>query len=289
MILLSTGSLYTYGLARVFAMAADAGFDGVEVLVDGRWDSRDPSYLGQLSRQYGLPIAVLHSPFVPEIQGWPSGQLERLERTVALAEELGVGTVVSHLPLRISGLEVRMMGFRSRRFFLPIPWKRRGAYYRFLREGRIQQMGSTRGVRIALENMPARHLLGIPFNAFWFNRPMDLGHFPFLTMDTTHWGTFGQDPNEIYPRLRERIVHVHLSNFNGGEHRTPWDGHLDLGRFLRLLREEGYRGAVSVECEPESLNAWNTSLCQETLKRALAFCQEHLHGPWPHDGTANRT
>ena len=85
MILLSTGSLYNYGLARVFAMAAEAGFDGVEVLVDGRWDSRDPSYLKRLSQEHGLPIAVLHSPFVPGIQGWPAGQLRRLERTVALA------------------------------------------------------------------------------------------------------------------------------------------------------------------------------------------------------------
>ena len=289
MILLSTGSLYTYGLARVFEFAAEAGFDGVEVLVDGRWDSRDPSYLGRLSRQYGLPIAVLHSPFVPEIQGWPSGQLERLERTVALAEELGVGTVVSHLPLRINGLEFRMMGFGNRRFFLPIPWNRRGAYYRFLQEGRYQEWESTRGVRIALENMPARHLLGFPFNAFWFNRPMDLRRFPFLTMDTTHWGTFGRDPTEIYPHLRGRIVHVHLSNFNGAEHRTPWDGHLDLGRFLCLLREGDYRGAVSVECEPESLNAWNAALCLETLKRARSFCQEHLHGPRPGADTGNRT
>lgn len=281
MIILSTGSLYTYGLARVFATAAEVGFDGVEVLVDGRWDSRDSSYLKRLSSEYGLPIVALHSPFVPEIQGWPAGQLGRLERTVALAEELEVATVVSHLPLRIGGLEVRMMGFGSRLFFLPIPWKRRGAYYRFLLEGRLQQMQSSRGVRIAMENMPARYIFGVPFNAFWFNRPMELLRFPSLTMDTTHLGTFGMDPAEIYPRLRGRIVHVHLSNFDGKEHRTPWRGHLDLARFLRLLGEDGYRGAVSIECDPEVLNAWNGPLCLETLKRALSFCRACFASPQP--------
>ena len=279
MILLSTGSLYNYGLNRVFAMAAEVGFDGVEVLVDGRWDSRDPSYLKGLSQEYGLPIAVLHSPFVPEIHGWPPGQLGRLERTVALAEELGVDTVVSHLPLRIGGLEMRMIGFRGRRLFLPVPWKRRGAYYRFLREGRFQQMQSSKGVRIAVENMPARHILGFPFNAFWFNRPMELLRFPSLTMDTTHLGTFGIDPAEIYPRLKGRVVHVHLSNFDGMEHRMPWAGHLDLARFLHLLGEQGYRGAVSIECDPEALNAWNGLLCLETLKRALSFCRSHFSCP----------
>lgn len=276
MIILSTGSLYTYGLARVFAIAAEAGFDGVEVLVDGRWDSRDSSHLKQLSWEYGLPIVVLHSPFVPEIHGWPPGQLARLERTVALAAELEVATVVSHLPLRVGGLEVRMMGFRSCRFFLPVPGKLRGAYYRFLREGRFQQMEASSGVKIALENMPLRHILGIPFNAFWFNRPLELLRFPSLTLDTTHLGTFGIDPAEIYPPLKGRIVHVHLSNFDGKEHRPPWDGHLDLARFLRLLSEEGYRGAVSIECDPVTLNAWSGPLCLETLKRALSFCRAHF-------------
>ena len=43
-IALSTGSLYTYGIARVFELAAEAGFDAIEVLADQRWDSRQPDY-----------------------------------------------------------------------------------------------------------------------------------------------------------------------------------------------------------------------------------------------------
>ena len=39
---LSTGSLYTYGLDRVFALAAEVGFDGIEVLIDPRFDTRQP-------------------------------------------------------------------------------------------------------------------------------------------------------------------------------------------------------------------------------------------------------
>ncbi|NLF02028.1 MAG: NUDIX domain-containing protein, partial [Anaerolineales bacterium] len=52
---LSTGSLFTYGLVRALEMAAEAGFDGVEVLVDHRWDTRQPVYLRRLACQAGMP------------------------------------------------------------------------------------------------------------------------------------------------------------------------------------------------------------------------------------------
>ena len=38
MIALSTGSLFTYGTARVARLAAAAGFDGLEIMIDDRWD-----------------------------------------------------------------------------------------------------------------------------------------------------------------------------------------------------------------------------------------------------------
>jgi hypothetical protein len=49
MLALSTGSLYTYGLDRVFGLAQKAGFDGIEVLVDGRWDTRQADYLDNVT------------------------------------------------------------------------------------------------------------------------------------------------------------------------------------------------------------------------------------------------
>ena len=61
MIVLSTGSLYTYGTGRVFQLAAEAGFDGIEVLIDNRPDTYQVGYLRHLSRENDLPIMALHS------------------------------------------------------------------------------------------------------------------------------------------------------------------------------------------------------------------------------------
>ncbi len=112
-IALSTGSLYAYGLARVFALAAEAGFKAIEILVDHRWDCRQPAYLRQLSPETDLPIAAVHSPFKPFVPGWPRDPLGRPREIVAVAHEVGGPVVVAHLPLRIRGMQVEFFGLRT--------------------------------------------------------------------------------------------------------------------------------------------------------------------------------
>jgi sugar phosphate isomerase/epimerase len=275
MIALSTGSLYTYGTARVFDLAAHVGFDGIEVLVDHRPDTRDPDYLRRLWAEHDLPIVALHSPFARDVPGWPSDQMGRLERTVALAQALKVPVVVTHLPYRLAGLVLQWYGMHSGRLLLPVPWFQRGPYYRLLAEGGLAEMEEQSDVAIAVENMPDRRVLGISLPAYWFNHPEQMARFPHVTLDTTHVGTWGWDLLGVYEPLRERIAHVHLSNFNGQEHRSPLDGHLPLDVLLRRLAEDSYQGTISVESCPEALNADDAGQCRATLEQALAFCRRH--------------
>jgi sugar phosphate isomerase/epimerase len=276
MIALSTGSLYVYGTARVFELAAQVGFDGIEVLCDHRPDTRDPAYLRRLSETHGLPIVALHNPFSHSLSAWPSDQLGRLERTLALAEELSVPTVVAHLPYCLAGILVQWNGALSGRFVLPLPWVQRKPWYRVLAEGRLAELEAESGVRIAVENMPQRRALGVSLPIHWFNRPERMTGFPHVTLDTTHVGTWGWDLLDVYETLRDRIAHVHLSNYDGREHRAPEDGRLPLAALLRRLAEDGYQGAISVESNPRALGAEGAKECRATLERTLAFCREHL-------------
>lgn len=276
MIALSTGSLHTYGLSRIFRLAAEVGFDGIEVMIDRPNDNRNATYLRHLSEEHSLPIVALHSPFVYRIPGWPADQLGRLEQTVALAQALGVPIVVTHLPYRVYGILYQWHGPRPRWGLLPVFWPRRGPYYHLLRhEERLAQMEADSGVQIAVENMPARRLLGIPLSLYWFNRASELARFPHLTLDTTHIGTWGADLLETYGRLADRVAHVHLSNYDGREHRPPPDGWLALDVLLRRLAVDGFRGTVSVECNPEAFEAEDPRACRAALERALAFCRQH--------------
>ena len=277
MITLSSGSLYSYGTVRVFELVSQAGYDGIEVLIDYRWDTLQPAYLRRLSADYGLPIAVVHSPFIARVPDWPNDQLGRLRRTVALAQEVGASTVVTHLPFRIHAFTGQWHGHRSRRFFLPVPLPLRAPYYHFLRNGQVAELEAETGITIGVENMPSKQLLGMRFSRYWFNTPTALSRFPHLTLDTTHLGTWGLDPLAVYEQLRERVVHVHLSNYDGREHRSPPDGQLPLADFLRCLARDGYQGAITVETNPEALNAGDEVKCLAALRRALDFCREHYN------------
>lgn len=276
MIAFSTGSLYTYGVARVFELAAEAGYDAIELLADHRPDSRQPDYLRRLSADFELPIAVVHSPFVPQVADWPADQLGRLRRAVELAQELGAGTVVTHLPFRFSAIMGHWYGPRPGRFALPVLIPGRSPYYHFLGNGQVARLEAESGVTIGVENMPARRFKRWNINGYWYNSPAELARFPHLTFDTTHLGTWGMDPLAVYEQLRERVAHVHLSNFDGREHRSPPDGHLPLAELLRLLARDGYQGTITIESHPDALDAEDETKCLAALRRALDFCREHF-------------
>jgi sugar phosphate isomerase/epimerase len=274
-IALSTGSLYTYGIARVFELAAEVGFDAVEVLIDGRWDSRQPAYLQRLSRETALPIVAVHNPFVPWVTGWPHDPIGRLYRSAALARGLGVGIVVAHLPLRIRGARIEFFGFPIRALLLPILLPNETGYRRFL-ETELSRFEAAEGVRVAVENMPAKRIFGCRVDIHALNRPEILACLPHLTLDTTHLGTWGADLLAVYEQLKERIVHVHLSNYNGEEHRLPRDGYLPLAHLLQRLRRDAYQGAVSLELHPGVLHSEEEAEVRQHLQQALAFCRAHL-------------
>jgi sugar phosphate isomerase/epimerase len=271
---LSTGSLHSYGLARVFELSAEAGFDAIELLIDQRWDSRHPAYVQRLSKETALPVVTVHSPFVPYVEGWPSDPVGRLQESVRLAQEVGAQVVVTHLPLRVRAAKIELFGFRTGPLLLPIFLPNGGDYRHFLLNG-LAEFEAAAGVSIGVENMPAKRFLGFQLDIHALNNLETLTSMPHLTLDTTHVGTWGADLLAFYEQLKERIIHVHLSDFDGQEHRLPGSGHLPLAELLQRLTRDGYRGAVSVEVGPRVLQAEDEGQVRAHLKRAVAFCRKH--------------
>jgi sugar phosphate isomerase/epimerase len=272
---LSTGSLYTYGISRVFGIAAEVGFDAIEILIDQRWDTRQAAYLSRLSAESGLPIVAVHSPFMPFVPGWPSDPLGRLRHSAALAREIGVGVVVAHLPLRVHAIRIEFFGLSRRPTNLPLPIPCLRDYRSFLLNG-LASFEQEERVHVGVENMPARRILGRRVDIYSLNTLDALASLPHLTLDTTHLATWGIDPVEAYERLKARVVHVHLSNFDGMEHQLPQAGQLPLAGFLRRLSRDRFDGAVAVEVRPDVLQAEDEGSVRAHLKGAVAFCREHL-------------
>jgi sugar phosphate isomerase/epimerase len=254
-VIFSTGSLYPFGLERVYAWISAAGFDGVEVMMDERWDTHQQDYLEDLVRRHGIPILALHTPL--HRGAWGLGPEETLVRVARLAGRMGVPVVVAHPPPPGRPLE---------------RW-RAGP----LREARKH------GVIVAVENMPHGGSGGV----FRVRRrscylPEHLADAGEVTLDTSHAGASKVDLLRAHSVLATQLRHVHLSDSNleagRDEHRLPGRGRLPLKPFLAALGASGYPGAVSLELKPWPLGTPDPETVLERMRAALRFAREGLVG-----------
>jgi len=251
-VIFSTGSLYTFGLERVYGWISQTGYDGVEIMMDERWDTHQEDYLRGLTERHGLPILALHPPLR---QGaWGLGTGETLVRVARLASKLEVPVVVAHPPPPGRPLERWKVG----------P----------LREAREQ------GV-VAVENMPQSRAGGI----FRIRRkscylPEHLADVGEVTLDTSHAGASKVDILRAHSVLEPQLRHVHLSDSNleagRDEHRLPGKGRLPLKPLLAALGGSGYAGAVCLELKPWPLGTPDPETILERMREALRFTREGL-------------
>ncbi|MFQ5610600.1 MAG: sugar phosphate isomerase/epimerase family protein [Anaerolineae bacterium] len=278
-IILSTGSLYNFDVDSAMAFAREAGFDGLELVIDWRTETYRRKRLETLVARHGLPILALHSPFPSmRLQGWPRDPVARITRAVELAEALGAQTVVVHPP----GRWIRLQGAvttpdRTRRVSLPLPLLGPGRLGRWLTQD-LAEFQATTPVKIAVENMPCRPLGPFRLEPYHFAGAGQLSRFPYLTLDTTHVGTRGADLLGFYRAIKDKVAHVHLSNYNGREHQLPHDGALPLAALLSELAGDRFGGLVSLELNPVSLQADSEERLRQNLRQSLAFCRRALAG-----------
>lgn len=250
----STGSLYPFGLDRAYGWAAEAGFDGLEIMMDERWDTHQDAYLEELAERHGIPILALHPPLH---QGaWRIGPEETLVRVAGLARRLGVPVVVAHPPPPGRPLE---------------RWKEGP-----LREAREQ------GVSVAVENMPRTAPRVFRVRSGSCHLPEHLAGTGDVTLDTSHVGASKVDLMRAHEVLADQLRHVHLSDSNleagRDDHRLPGKGRLPLKPFLAALGESGYPGAVSLELKPWPLGTPDSEVILERMRDALRFVREGLGG-----------
>ena len=278
-IILSTGSLYNFDLDTAMALASEIGFAGLELVVDWRWETHQPGHLEKLMSRHNLPILALHAPFSRgPIQGWPAEPVAIVKQSVHLAEALGAQTVVVHPPERWVRFQAIVAGpHRTRKISAPLPLAGPGQLGRWLWQDLADFQAKTQ-VKLTLENMPCRPFGPFKLEPFHFASLEQLNHFRYLTLDTTHLGTRRADPLAFYRQVKEKVIHVHLSNYNGREHQLLDDGELLLAPFLTALAQDSFAGLISLELSPFSLRADNEAALRQNLRDSLDFCRIALRG-----------
>jgi sugar phosphate isomerase/epimerase len=276
-VILSSGSLYNLDVDTLMALAAETGFAGVEVGVDWRWETHRVGHLQKLIARHHLPILAIHSPFLDmPIQGWPDDPIARIRESVRLAERVGAQTVVVHPPERWVRFRFSVTGPTwAKKISLPLPLAGWGTLGYWLYH-EMTAFQATTSIKIAVENMPGRPFGPFILEPHHFYKPQQLNHFQYLTLDTTHVGTHRVDLMAFYEQIKAKVVHIHLSNYNGQEHRLLSDGVLPLQALLQRLAADGFAGLISLELNAFDLQAEDETALRRNLQASLAFCQEAL-------------
>ncbi|MGI8650623.1 MAG: sugar phosphate isomerase/epimerase family protein [Rubrobacter sp.] len=253
-VIFSTGSLYTFGLDRVFTWISASGFDGVEVMMDDRWDTHQEDYLAGLMDRYEVPILALHPPIYAGAWRLPKG--ETLVRSAKLAAALKIPTVVAHPP-------------------------RPGRTLDEWRDGPLAEARHT-GVTIAVENMPRaegkgwRRYFGEAGSSYLAQH---LDDFEDITLDTSHVAANRLDLLGFYGDVATRIRHVHLSDSDltgGDQHRLPGKGKLPLLPLLDALARDDFGGTVSLELKPFQAGAPHPEKVLQRMGEALKYVRRGL-------------
>jgi sugar phosphate isomerase/epimerase len=275
---LSTGTLYVYPLAWTFRWARQAGFDGIELVVNPEAILRGGRALRRLAEAEGVEILSVHPTVVP-LPGWRERR-NGIGPTIELAQEIGTGLVVMHTPRWESLDEGDGLAFRQG----IETW-----------QGRLA--GS--GTRLAMENKAIR----AERERFYALTPLDRlrafadRHDLGLVLDTAHAGTAGEDLLQARQVLDGRLCNVHLSDLGGqlplssfslvhrflGEHRFPGTGELALADLLADLKGSAYAGPVTLEVSPWAVRGWWPPLVRRRLAQALAWMRHAAGDATPED------
>jgi sugar phosphate isomerase/epimerase len=261
---LSSASVWPQPARAAFEMAAELGYDGVEVMVWADPVSQDVAALQRLSDRHGVPILAIHAPCLLITQRvWSPDPEERLRRAVVAAGDLGASTVVIHPPFR---------------------WQRRYAE-RFT--DLVGELEADSGIMIAVENMfPVRppntwkKLRGGKSTGLSAFRPSpdptDVGYTNY-TLDLSHAAAAHTDAIELLKRMGDGLAHVHLADGTGApmdEHLIPGRGSQPCAEVCEALATDGFDGAVVLEVNTRKAKDQQQRAAQ--LAEALLFARLHL-------------
>ncbi|MDQ2708926.1 MAG: sugar phosphate isomerase/epimerase [Actinomycetota bacterium] len=251
---LSTASVYPESIEVGFLLAAELGYDGVELMVWTDPVSQDIAAVERLSARYRVPVLAVHAPCLVVTQRvWGTDPLHRLQRSAEAAAILGAGTVVVHPPFR---------------------WQR--AYSRQFAES-VDKAAQRFQVALAVENMfPVRRgvVSACPYHPS--DDPTDVGH-RYYTLDLSHTATSGVDTLALLDRMGAGLAHIHLTDGSGSnrdEHLVPGRGNQPCAQVCERLVTDGFDGVVVIEISTRRARTRHDRAA--LLAESLLFARLHL-------------
>jgi len=238
-----------------FRLAAEFGYDGVELMVNHERRSQNVESVLDLVQAHQVPVTAVHVPclvITQPVWGWDPET--KLRKSVEMARAVEASTVVVHPPFR---------------------WQREFAegFRKLVLELHERHEG---GIEVAVENMYSVEKFGRKVEPYLCNDDPAMSDFPALCLDTSHAAASRWDPLDLYEKMRGRVRHLHLSDSTstrGDEHLPPGMGTLPLQELADRMIADDFDGDVVLEVAttklPESLRVHAAEHCLEWTARAF--------------------
>lgn len=228
-LLASTGPLFSRDLSWALSVIADAGYDGAELMVTQEAVTQDADAVAAAAAEVGLPIDVVHGPFLLVTRRvFGTDLVAKARRSLELASEVGAGLMIVHPPFR---------------------WQ--ADFHQWLL-GPGDEEAAALGTRVGVENLYPVRVAGRPVRFHRYTEPGHLTPFRDVVLDTSHFGVSGVDIVHAWHQLAPVAAHLHVSDYRGqgrDSHAPLGHGLLPLAGFLRAVAADGFRGAITLELD----------------------------------------
>lgn len=258
-VLLSNAPFHHRPLADAFAVAAEAGFDGVELMVTGDPATQDVATVAELSRIHRMPVPVVHGPFLlltRRVLG--TDPLEKAVRTCGMARALGADLVIVHPPFR---------------------WQQ--PFRRWLADD-AGAVGAAHGLRVAVENLYPIPLGAVTPRLHTATEPVHLAEHRHVVLDTSHLAVTGIDLGAAWEHVGASTAHLHVSDHDGGwgdRHLLIGDGVLPLDRLLGRVGRDVAAPSVTLELHLRRGLLDDRALLVRTLREQRERCLAMIDRP----------
>ena len=254
----STGPLFARPLDWACAVVAEAGYDGVELMVTQDPTTQDSDRIAAVCEAEGITVPVVHGPFLLLTRRvFGTDLVAKARRSLEIASDLGADTMIVHPPFR---------------------WQR--DFHRWLLEEGEDEAAAL-GTRIGVENLYPVSVAGRPVRFHRYTEPEHLVPFPHVVLDTSHFGVSEVDINAAWHRLKDQAIHLHVSDNRGqgrDSHAPLGHGKLPLGEFLhRVGSDPDVTASITLELDCRRYLDDRAALVGY-LRQELQKCRDLLDG-----------
>jgi sugar phosphate isomerase/epimerase len=228
-LLASTGPLFARPLDWACGVIAEAGYDGIELMVTQDPATQDAQRVTRAAAGAGIPVSVVHGPFLLLTRRvFGTDLIDKARRSLELAGDLGAELMIVHPPFR---------------------WQR--SFHNWLL-GDGDEEAAEVGTRIGVENLYPVGVAGRPVRFHRYTEPDHLTPFRDVVLDTSHFGVADVDIVDAWDTLRDVAAHLHVSDYRGqgrDSHAPLGHGLLPLAGFLHAVARDGFDGAITLELD----------------------------------------